>query len=273
MNTVEIYQGDNLNILKSLPDKTFSLCYTDPPFNTGVAQKRKRTTKGKFQADISKLSYHDKFDNFITWIKPRIEEIYRVLKDNGSFFIHMDYREIHYVKVLCDEIFGRDCFINEIIWSYDFGARSKNRWSAKHDTILWYVKNRKKYTFNFNEVDRVPYKAPQLIRQTAKNAEEKIARGKTITDVWTDNIVHTMSKERTGYPTQKPIVIAERIVKVHSNKDDKLLDPFSGSGTFGEAAIRHGRNVVLVDENPDAVNVMKKRFSAYDTVSVQTLSV
>lgn len=269
MNKVTIYEGNNGAVLKTLPSEAFALCYTDPPFNTKRKQKRKRTKKGKEDSKLSKLYYEDNFTNYIAWLEPRVKEIHRVLKSNGSFFLHLDFREVHYAKVMCDKIFGRDCFINEIIWSYDFGARSKKKWSAKHDTILWYVKNKKDYVFNFDEVDRVPYKAPGLIRQTAKNAEEKIARGKTITDVWTDNIVHTMSKERSGYPTQKPLKIIERIIRVHSNKGDAILDPFGGSGTTGEAAAKHGREATLIDSNTEAIEVMKRRLKSYGVIQMQ----
>ena len=262
-NKLTIHQGNNLHVLQTLPSDEFNLVYADPPFNTGVTQKRKRVKKGEHLLNESKLAFADKFDDFIPWLRARVEEIHRVMTPDGSFFLHMDYREIHYAKVMCDEIFGRRNMVNEIVWTYDFGARAKKKWSAKHDTILWYVKDLKEHTFNYDEVDRVPYKAPELVRRTAKNAEEKIARGKTITDVWTDNIVHTMSKERTGYPTQKPMTILGRIVRVHSNPDDKLLDPFAGSGSFGEAALKHGRNVVLIDENPEAVKVMEKRLERF----------
>jgi len=262
-NKKTIIQGDNLEILQTFPDGEFQLIYADPPFNTGTTQKRKRSKKGNTLEEQSKLSFVDKFDNFIPWLRLRVKEIHRVLAADGSFFLHMDYREIHYAKVMCDEIFGRHNMINELVWSYDFGARAKKKWSAKHDTILWYVKDLKKYTYNYDKVDRVPYKAPELVRRTAKNAEEKIARGKTITDVWNDNIVHTMSKERTGYPTQKPLTILERIVKVHSSPGDKLLDPFAGSGSFGDAALKHDRNIVLIDENPEAIEIIEKRLAKY----------
>jgi len=242
-NKFTIHQGDNLEVLKSLPNSYFNLIYTDPPYNSGTTQKRKRIKKGKENKTLSNISYKDKRLDFIPWLKLRIEQIHRVLADDGSFFLQLDFREVHYAKVMCDEVFGRENCINEIIWAYDFGARAKKKWSAKHDTILFYAKNNKRYTYNFDKVTRIPYKAPELIRRTAKNAEEKIARGKTITDVWNDNIVHTMSKERTGFPTQKPLTILERIVNVHSNPGDNLLDPFAGSGSFGEAALKNRCNL------------------------------
>lgn len=259
MKKLKIIQGDNLPVLKTFKNSSFDLIYIDPPFNTGVRQIRKRfKTIGKNKrVDIDTAGYDDKFDNFIDFIKPRVKEAYRILKPNGSFFFHLDYREIHYCKVMIDTIFGRSSFINEIIWSYDYGARSRKRWSAKHDNILWYVKNPNNYTFNYDEIDRIPYMAPSLV------GEDKAAQGKTPTDVWWNTIVPTNGKEKTGYATQKPLNILNRIVQVHSNKGDKLLDFFAGSGTFGEAAYMNKRYCTLIDENPEAIRIMKKRFAGF----------
>lgn len=237
-----IYQSDNLPVLKSLPDSSIDLIYIDPPFNTGTRRKR------------SSYAFDDSYTNYINFLTPRIREAYRLLAPNGSFFFHIDYREAHYAKILIDSIFGRDSFMNEIIWAYDYGARSRARWPAKHDTIFWYAKDPENYTFNYDEIDRIPYMAPRLF------GAEKDERGKTPTDVWWNTIVPTNGAEKTGYPTQKPLGIINRIVCVHSNPGDTLLDFFAGSGTFGEAAYRNGRNCILVDENPDAVAVMQKRF-------------
>lgn len=176
-----------------------------------------------------------------------------LLSPRGSFFLHLDYREVHYAKVYLDQVFGRESFINEIVWAYDYGARSKKRWSPKHDNILWYAKDPKDYTFNLDASDRIPYMAPGLV------GPEKAARGKTPTDTWWHTIVSPNGKEKTGYPTQKPLGIIERIVKVHSNRGDRLLDFFAGSGTFGEAALRNGRSCVLIDNNPEAIEVMLRR--------------
>ena len=181
-------------------------------------------------------------------------EAYRILKSDGSLFFHIDYREVHYCKIMLDEIFGRDSFINEIIWSYDYGARSTKRWSAKHDNILWYAKDPKNYTFNYDKIDRIPYMVPKLV------GPEKAARGKTPTDVWWHTIVSTNGREKTGYATQKPRGIIDRIVKVHSKPGDLLMDLFAGSGTLGESAYAFGRNAILVDSNPEAIAVMKLRF-------------
>lgn len=239
---LDIWHGDNLCVLKTVQDKTFDLIYVDPPFNT-----RKTRTRASY-------NFCDKHKDYMSFLKFRFDEAYRILKDNGSLFVHLDYREVHYVKVMLDGIFGRKSFMNEIIWSYDFGGRSKKKWSTKHDNILWYAKDPKNYTFNYDEMDRIPYMAPGLA------GKKKVARGKTPTDSWWHTIVHTNGFEKTGYPTQKPIGIIDRIVKVHSNPGDYLLDFFAGSGTFGESAYWHGRNCVLIDDNIDAITVMQMRF-------------
>ena len=275
MSKHELYYGDNLKILqKYVPDESVDLIYIDPPFNTGKLQQRTeiqiepdaagdrvgfqgktyRTHKGKT------THYTDKFessDAYLQFLRPRFEEAYRVLHPHGSFFLHIDYREVHYCKVLLDEIFGRESFMNEIIWAYDYGGRSKSRWPAKHDNILWYAKTPKHYTFNFDEMDRIPYMAPGLV------GKAKAARGKTPTDVWWHTIVSTNSGEKTGYPTQKPLGVLNRIVKVHSAQRDTLLDFFAGSGTFGEAAALHNRSSILIDNNIPAIRDIMNRLAFY----------
>lgn len=272
MADLDIYFADNLNVLQKLESNSIRLVYIDPPFNTGKTQRRTRlktvsdacgdrTGFGDKRYKSIKLSttgYEDSFDDFLGFIEPRIREARRILTADGSFFFHLDYREIHYCKVLIDEIFGRESFINEIIWSYDYGARSRKKWSTKHDNILWYAKNPNNYIFNYDEIDRIPYMAPCLV------GEEKAKLGKTPTDVWWNTIVSPNGKEKTGYATQKPLAILNRIVKVHSNPGDKLCDFFAGSGSFGEAAHRAGRNCILVDNNPQAIEIMKKRFNNLD---------
>ena len=252
------------------PDRSIDLIFVDPPFNTGKRQERVRMKtvhdeaggdrtgfKGKRYRTIKlgTSGYKDAFDDYMGFLAPRFEEAHRVLKDTGSFFLHIDYREVHYCKVLLDQIFGRDAFINEIIWAYDYGARSKKKWSAKHDNILWYAKNPENYTFNFDEMDRIPYMAPGLV------GKEKAARGKTPTDVWWHTIVSPNGKEKTGYATQKPLGVLERIVKVHSRPGETLMDFFAGSGTLGEAAAKFGREFVLIDDNPESIRVMVKRLT------------
>ncbi len=241
--SISIFEGDNLSVLRQLEDESFDLIYIDPPFNTG----RKQQLRG--------LSFDDCFDDFLSFIEPRMIEAHRLLKPHGSLFFHIDYREVHYSKVLIDKIFGRESFINEIVWAYDYGGRSKKRWSAKHDNILWYAKDPKNYTFNFEEMDRIPYMAPGLV------GKEKAARGKTPTDVWWHTIVPTNGKERNGYPTQKPLGILNRIIKVHTSPGDRVLDFFAGSGTTGEAALRLGRSAVLIDKNEEAIRVMRERLA------------
>jgi len=267
--TLDIYFGDNLPILRQFADESFDLVYIDPPFNTGKVQKHTRieTVRDKdgdrvgFQGKryktitLGSMAFEDVFDDFLKMLEPRLREAYRILKPNGSFFLHIDYREAHYCRVLLDAMFGRESFLNEIIWAYDFGARSRSRWSAKHDNILWYAKNPEDYVFNYDEMDRIPYMAPGLV------GKEKAARGKTPTDVWWHTIVATNGSERTGYPTQKPLGIIERIVKTHSRPGDTLLDFFAGSGTLGEAALRNERSAVLIDNNPEAMEVMARRLA------------
>ena len=267
----KVYLANNLEFLRSVEDESVPLIYIDPPFNTKKTQKRVRiqTVRDEegdrvgFQGEryktikLGETGYVDKFDDYYSFLRPRFEEAYRILSKTGSFFLHVDYREVHYLKVMLDEIFGRKCFMNEIIWSYDFGGRSKKRWSSKHDNILWYVKDHKNYTYRYEDIDRIPYMAPDLV------GPEKAAKGKTPTDVWWHTIVPTNGKERTGYATQKPLGIIERIVKVHSNPGDMLLDFFAGSGTFGEAAAKFDRNFNMVDENPEAVDVMMKRLAPW----------
>ena len=271
-NTIRIIQGNNLDSLSKLEPKSFRLIYLDPPFNTGRVQSRvisrheiggdesKAKRKGFQGKEYSvktskKMSYKDSFSDLSEFLYPRIELCKELLTDDGSIVIHLDYREVHDVKVfVMDSIFGKQNFKNEIIWAYDYGAKPKNRWPAKHDTLLWYVKDSKNYVFNFDQVDRVPYLAPNLV------TKEKAEKGKIITDVWWNTIV--CGKEKTGYPTQKPVAIVERFVKVNSYENDWLLDPFAGSGSFGEAAVAHNRNCILLDENDESIEVMRKRFKS-----------
>lgn len=265
-----IYFGDNLDLLESMPDEYVDLIYIDPPFNTGKTQARKRIRTvqaqegegdrkgfgGKtYQTEVLGSSdYGDNFDDFDAFIKPRLEQAKRVLKADGSLYFHIDYREVHYCKILLDQIFGRENFLNEIIWAYDFGGRAKNRWPAKHDNILFYAKDQQNYTFNLEDIDRIPYMAPGLV------GKEKAEKGKLPTDTWWHTIVGTNSREKTGYPTQKPLGILERIIRASSNPGEVVMDFFAGSGTTGQACLNLGRNFILCDSNPQAIEVMKKRF-------------
>jgi site-specific DNA-methyltransferase (adenine-specific) len=262
-----IYLGDNLDMLPRLPEDFFQLAYADPPFNTGRTQTRRtleavandegdRTGfKGRRYATrlLRESSYRDAFDDYLGFLEPRLRELRRLLHPTGTLYLHLDYREAHYVKLLCDEIFGRESFLNEIIWAYDYGARARRRWPAKHETILVYVKDPGGYYFDSESVDREPYMAPGLV------TAEKAARGKLPTSVWWHTIVSPTGKEKTGYPTQKPLGILRRIVQASSREGDWCLDPFAGSGTLGAAAGELGRRYVLVDSNPEAVGVMEER--------------
>jgi len=269
-----IYFGDNLPILNSFPDASVDLIYIDPPFNTGHTQSRTRIrTISSEQGDrtgfkgkryetvrIGESGYKDTFDDYLAFLEPRLREAFRILKENGSLFFHIDYREVHYCKILLDEIFGRDSFLNEIIWAYDYGGRTKKRWPPKHDNILWYVKDPSNYTFNYDAVERIPYMAPGLV------GKEKAARGKFPTDTWWHTIVPTNSKEKTGYPTQKPVGILKRIIAASSDPGDVVMDFFAGSGTVGEVCLEMQRDFILIDNNPQALQVMKNRFDGESSI-------
>ena len=271
MKKNSINLADNLDFLREVPNAAVDLIYIDPPFNTGTQQSitRLKTVRdeggdrtgfggNRYRTERQgSTSYLDAFEDYMAFLAPRIDEARRVLADNGSIFLHVDQHESHYCKVLLDRVFGRKSFINEIIWSYDYGGRSKKKWPSKHDTIFWYAIDPANYTFNANAIDRIPYMAPGLV------GKEKAARGKVPTDVWWQTIVPTSGKERTGYPTQKPLAILERIVKVHSNPGDMVMDFFAGSGTTGVAAARNDRLFVLVDSNPEAVQVAAQRLTEY----------
>jgi site-specific DNA-methyltransferase (adenine-specific) len=264
--------GDNLEVLPEFDDGVFQLAYLDPPFNTGKVQRRRTlaTTADPlgdrvgFQgrrystAILGESSYRDEFDDYLGFLEPRLREVRRVLAESGTLYVHIDYREAHYVKVLLDELFGRECFLNEIIWAYDYGARPRRRWPAKHDTILVYVKDPASYWFDSEAVEREPYMAPGLV------TAEKAARGKLPTDVWWHTIVSPTGKEKTGYPTQKPEGILRRLVQASSRPGDWCLDCFAGSGTLGAVAAQLGRRYVLIDTNPEAVLIARGRLSSFE---------
>jgi site-specific DNA-methyltransferase (adenine-specific) len=269
MATNEVINGENLAALKSMPDESFQLIYIDPPFNTGRSQVRTNRSsvssstgnlgfQGKRYEQVVKsvLSYDDDFADYWAFLEPRLIEAYRLLHETGTIYLHLDYREAHYAKVLMDALFGRECFLNEIIWAYDYGGKSKSRWPAKHDTILVYVKNPTKYFFDSATVDREPYMAPGLV------TPEKVARGKLPTDVWWHTIVSPTGKEKTGYPTQKPLGILRRIISASSRPGDRVLDFFAGSGTTAQAAFELKRQFVVVDQNPESIEVITGRLNA-----------
>ncbi|HTU80232.1 MAG TPA: site-specific DNA-methyltransferase [Solirubrobacteraceae bacterium] len=268
----QILLGDNLQLLGAFADESFQLVYADPPFNTGKLQARKtvravRDENGErtgFQGRryatrlLSESSYLDSFEDYAQFLAPRLQHARRLLAREGTLYFHIDYREAHRCKLLLDQIFGPECFLNEIIWAYDYGARTKRRWPAKHDTILVYVKDPTAYFFDSQEVDREPYMAPGLV------TPEKAARGKLPTDVWWHTIVPTSGREKTGYPTQKPEGIVRRMVHASTRPADWCLDFFAGSGTLGAVAAQLGRRYVLIDSNPKAVEIMRARLRAVE---------
>jgi site-specific DNA-methyltransferase (adenine-specific) len=268
----QILLGENLDLLAGMPDGAFRLIYADPPFNTGRSQeKRSVATVADGEGDrtgfggrryrtelLQRSSYRDSFDDYLGFLAPRLEHAHRLLDPAGTLYFHIDYREAHYCKLLLDEIFGRDNFLNEIIWAYDYGARSKSRWPAKHDTILVYARDRDHVFFDSEEVDREPYMAPGLV------TPEKAERGKLPTDVWWHTIVPTNGSEKTGYPSQKPEGVIRRMVQASSRPGDWCLDFFCGSGTLGAVAARLGRFYVMVDSNPEAIEIARKRLAAID---------
>ncbi|PTW91319.1 site-specific DNA-methyltransferase (adenine-specific) [Microbacteriaceae bacterium MWH-Ta3] len=265
-----VIRGNNLPVITALPDESFDLIYIDPPFNTGRTQVRKAMKNEHVEGGsrigfagkpyetvkLSAYKYNDTFGDFWEFLEPRLEQAWRLLAPHGTLYVHLDYREVHYAKVLLDALFGRECFLNEIIWAYDYGGKAQNKWPAKHDTILVYVKDPDNYYFDNATVDREPYMAPGLV------TPEKAERGKLPTDVWWHTIVSPTGKEKTGYPTQKPEGILRRIIQASSAPGAWVLDFFAGSGTTGAVAASLDRRFVLVDENPESIAVIKKRFAS-----------
>ena len=266
-----ILLGDNLDVLPGFDDGSFQLVYADPPFNTGKRQRRVSiATEVREDGDrtgfggrryatrvLGESSFGDSFEDYLGFLEPRVREVRRLLAGSGTLYLHLDYREAHYAKVLLDELFGRECFLNEIVWAYDYGARPRRRWPAKHDTILVYVRDPERYWFDAEAVEREPYMAPGLV--TAEKAE----RGKLPTDVWWHTIVSPTGKEKTGYPTQKPEGIVRRMVQASTRPGDWCLDPFAGSGTLGAVCAQLDRRFVLVDSSPEAVETARERLARF----------
>ncbi|WP_345475411.1 DNA-methyltransferase [Microbacterium pseudoresistens] len=276
--------GDALDAAATLPDGSFTLIYLDPPFNTGRTQERHGVAVRRAREDAEPAedppaprevnhgfhghryervrellhTYDDRFDDYGDFLMPRLEEAWRLLADDGTLYLHLDYREAHYAKVMLDAVFGRDSFLNEIVWAYDYGAKPRTRWPTKHDTILVYAKNPGSHVFDVDAIEREPYMAPGLV------SPEKAARGKLPTDVWWHTIVPTAGREKTGYPTQKPEGILRRIVQASSRPGDRVLDLFAGSGTTGAVASALGRDALLVDSNPEAIRIMRDRIPHAD---------
>ena len=272
--TGTIHLADNLAVLRDLPTASVDLIYIDPPFNTGKIQQRTqlRTVRSDdgdrlgFQGRryesivLGTKRFSDLFDDYLAFLEPRLTEAHRVLAPHGSFYLHVDYREVHYCKLLLDTICGRDSFLNEIIWAYDYGGRPKTKWPPKHDNILLYAKDPSNYVFNYDEIERIPYMAPGLV------GPEKAARGKLPTDTWWHTIVPTNGAEKTGYPTQKPLGVLRRIIQASSRPGALVLDFFAGSGTTGVAAREFGRRFLLVDHSREALEVMARRFDGADGI-------
>jgi site-specific DNA-methyltransferase (adenine-specific) len=262
--------GDNLDAMAKLPLAAFDLVYMDPPFNTGRAQARRSLSMvaddagdrvgfgGRRYASrlLQTLAYEDSFGDYLAFLEPRLRRARDLLAAHGTLYFHIDYREAHYCKLLLDEVFGREAFLNELIWSYDYGAKPRRRWPAKHDTIFVYVRTPGAHHFDAEAVEREPYMAPGLV------SSEKAARGKRPTDVWFHTIVPTNGREKTGYPTQKPEGVVRRMVAASSRREGWCLDPFAGSGTLGVVCRGLGRRFVLVENNPDAVAVIQRRLEA-----------
>jgi site-specific DNA-methyltransferase (adenine-specific) len=279
--TDQVLLGENLALLPRFADGSFQLVYIDPPFNTGRAQVRKTLSavsdsdgeRTGFQGRryrtqlLAESSYRDAFDDYLGFLEPRLEQARRLLREDGTLYFHIDYREAHHCKLLLDEIFGREQFLNELIWAYDYGARATRRWPAKHDTILVYVKDAARYYFDSEAVDREPYMAPGLV------SAEKVARGKLPTDVWWHTIVPTNGSEKTGYPTQKPEGIVRRMLQASTRPGDWCLDFFAGSGTLGAVAAKLDRRYVLIDSNPEAVRVMRERLGTQARATAAAASV
>lgn len=265
----QVILGDNLEVLRTVPPQSVDLIYVDPPFGTGRDQhllsirtgegERIRTGFGgrTYRYDVvSSHSYRDdmSLEDYLSFLYERLVEMHRCLRETGSLYLHLDFRSVHYARIMLDEIFGQERFLNEIIWAYDYGGRSKDRWARKHDNILWYAKS-DRWTFNREEIDRIPYMAPGLV------TPEKAARGKLPTDTWWMTIVPTNGRERSGYPTQKPVALIERMVRASSKPGELVADVFCGSGTTGVAAVRSGRRYLLVDSNPEALEVTRRRLA------------
>lgn len=276
----KVILGDNLPVLRAMAGESVDLVYIDPPFNTGKMQRRehlKTTANGngtrngfggkKYETvKLGSREWCDRFDDYYAFLRPRLEEAHRVLKPTGTMYFHIDFREVHYCKILLDEIFGRDGFVNEIVWAYDYGGRAKDRWPAKHDNILMYAKDAEKFAFYPDHIDREPYMAPGLA------GPEKAAMGKLPTDVWWHTIVSPTGKEKAGWPTQKPLGVLRRIVRASSREGDLVLDFFAGSGTTGVAAAELGRRFVLVDESPEAVEIARGRLAAINADFIEETS-
>ena len=262
-----------LPVLRQLPEACVDLVYIDPPFATGQVRRLQsiRTGRGtRVRRDfagrtyqwevVTDLSFRDDMPlpAYLAFLRQHLAEAHRVLKETGSIYLHLDFHAVHHARLIMDEIFGADRFLNEIIWAYDYGGRPRDRWPRKHDNSLWYARGAR-WAFQREAIDRIPYMAPGLV------GPDKAARGKVPTDVWWMTIVPTNGRERTGYPTQKPERLLQRIITASSRPGDLVLDFFAGSGTTGVAARRLQRHYLLVDINPEAVAIARDRLARLAT--------
>ncbi len=251
-----LYEGDNLVVMRELETGSATLVYADPPFGTN---KDRRGTAGEYEDSWGHVR------EYITWLRPRLVEMCRLLRPDGTLYLHLDRRSVHHARLLLDELFGARCFQNEIIWHYTGGGRGTLSFPHKHDNILVYHKG-ESYKFNADAV-REPYAPTSGYASsgiTAASGKRYVPHplGKVVDDVWKIPIVNPLSRERTGYPTQKPEALLERILLASSDAGDLVLDPFSGSGTTAAVAQKLDREWVAIDSNPEAITATRTRLEA-----------
>ena len=258
-----ILEGDCLNRMQAIQRGAVDLIYADPPYGTEKVRKGKA---GKFDDRFGGL------ENYLAWMRPRLRAMWDVLSENGSLYLHVDPSVSHYLKIELDHIFGRKAFRNEIAWCYAGPSVSNRDFPRKHDTILRYAAG-KEWTFNADAA-RMPCKTLNLGGHgptgkgiTQEMREKYLLRGKLCEDWWEGIYpVQRTNSEGTGYPTQKPIKLLERIIGASSNAGDMVLDPFCGSGTTLVAAKRLGRKYIGIERNPDAIEIARKRLSDEDSL-------
>lgn len=274
----EILQGDNLILMQQLIDAgvEVDLVYIDPPYGIKVDEK------------FGMLAWKDVFEpknrvdeiiniellcskgecNYLRWLYPRLVLLKELLSERGSIYLHIDWHAGHYVKLIMDDIFGKENFRNEIVWCYRQGGRSQSNYSQKHDTIYWYSKSNSQWVFNGDSV-RVPYEGTGGYQTSGKGVviNGKVYKpnelGKIPEDWWDIPAIPPMSMERIGYATQKPEALLERIIKGSSNEDSIVLDVFGGSGTTAAVAERLGRRWIIIDNNPEAIEIITKRIKKW----------
>lgn len=275
MQINNIYQGDCLIKLKEVEDKSIDLIYLDPPFFTGKAQIQKTRDNSK------EYLFDDKWedlDQYLNFLKERIIECKRTLKDTGSIFLHCDKNASHYLRVLLDEVFGSENFVNEIIWTYKRWSNAKKGLLNAHQNIFFYSKTNK-YQFFTQFTDYSPTTNIDQILQARERNEHnktvykkdesgKIVTGKEklgvpLSDVWDIPYLNPKAEERVGYPTQKPVILLERIIKLVTEEGDLVLDPFCGSGTTLIAASINKRQYIGIDALKEAVELSKKRLEEF----------